>query len=399
MSVILAGNPNFYNDVPLVTDIGGKKVEAFVNHSVNQRRAFVQISPTSAISSNVIAGGDLQFKVENVLDRIMTCYLRLDYINSSGGNFICSAPVMHIGRNEIYANNGSNLLYQTTNPVATFMIDHVGMSRNEHEITASLRGTSSAYATGTITIPNGQSGSIYYSIAPNFWRALKLRPYCIDNNLLIRLRFQDSANIISSGSMTTTAAYLEFSGYYESSAQRKLMLQRAEIPKLLSYWAPQQNTETLTLAASTTYQVRLAGINGYVGQLYFAIRAIANATSPANQFSFVRPASFDILDPSSKSLTGFKTQTASDMIMLYSHQYDNLFINNTNACVYTFSQNSLQDVVRGTCNGFVEMRGSHYLQFTTDSTLVGGSYEVHVFGICNECLQIEKAELKTSRTN
>jgi hypothetical protein len=161
------------------------------------------------------------------------------------------------------------------------------MNRNEHECTAALRGTDADYATGTITIPNGQSGSIYYSIAPNFWRALKLKPYCIDNNLLVRLRFQDSANIIVSGSMT---------------------------------------------------------------------------------------------------------------LMLYSYQYDNLFINNTYACVYTISQNSLQDLGRGTCNGFVEMRGSHYLQFTTDSTLVGGSYEIYVFGICNECLQIEKAELKTSRT-
>jgi hypothetical protein len=398
MSVILAGNPNSYNDVPLVTEIGNRKVEAYVNHSVYQRRAFVQVSPTSAISSNVISGGDLQFKIENVLDKVMTCYLKVDYINSSGGNFVCSAPIMHIQRVEIYANNKSTLLYQTTNPVGTFMIDHVGMSKNEHEITASLRGTSSAYATGTITIANGQTGSIYYSIAPNFWRALKLRLYCIDNNLLVRLRFQDAANIISSGSMTTRVANLEFSGYYESSAQRKLMLQRAEMPKLLSYWAPQQHIETLTLAASTTYQVRLAGINGYVGQLYFAIRAVANATSPANQFSFARPASFDILDPSSMSITGFKTQTASDMIMLYSHQYDNLFINNTNACVYTFSQNSLQDVVKSTCNGFVEMRGSHYLQFTTDSTLVGSLYEIHVFGMGNECLQIKKAELKTSRT-
>jgi hypothetical protein len=234
-----------------------------------------------------------------------------------------------------------------------------------------------------ITIANAQTGFIYYSIAPNFWKALKLRPYSIHNNLLVRLKFQESANIISSGSMTTTAANLEFSGYYESSGQRKLMLQKAELPK---YWASQQHLETLTLAALTTYQVRLAGINGFLGQLYFAIRAIANATSPVNQFSFVRPASFDILDPSSKSITGFKTQISNDMIMLYSHQYNNLFINNTNACVYTFSQNSLQDIVRGTCNGFVEMRGSYYLQFTTDLFLIEGSFKVHIFGMCNESL-------------
>jgi hypothetical protein len=136
-----------------------------------------------------------------------------------------------------------------------------------------------------------------------------------------------------------------------------------------------------------------------IGQLYFALRLITNATSSVNQFFFVRLASFDIFDPNSKSITGFKTQTVNDMIILYSHQYDNLFINNTNACVYTFSQSSLQDIVKGICNGFVKMRGSYYLQFTTDLTLVGGSYELHVIGMCNECLQIEKAKLKTTRTN
>jgi hypothetical protein len=66
----------------------------------------------------------------------MTCYLRIDYSNSSGRNFVCSAPQV-----KIYANNGSTLLCQIINPVGTFMIDHVRMSRNEHEITASLKGT------------------------------------------------------------------------------------------------------------------------------------------------------------------------------------------------------------------------------------------------------------------
>lgn len=101
--------------------------------------------------------------------------------------------------------------------------------------------------------------------------------------------------------------------------------------------------------------------------------------------------SFDILNPNSQSLTGFKVQTESDMILMYSHQFDNEFINNNNAHVWTFNQQSGADIGRGTWNGGFEMRGDHYLQITTPFTLVGGSYEIHIIAMCNEMLSIQNA--------
>jgi hypothetical protein len=214
----------------------------------------------------------------------------------------------------------------------------------------------------------------------------------------VRIKFQESANIITSGSWTTTAVYLELSGYMEDESQRKLMLQRAEKPKVFSYYAPQRHIESLTLAASTQYQVRLSGINGWVNQLFFVLRLTSLATSVASQFVFVRPDNFDILDPQNKSLTGFKNQSNYDMIMLYSHLYDNQFINNTNACVYSFSQTPIADVKTGSFNGGVYMEGYHILQFTTSSVLSPGSYQVLIYAMCNESLVIEKANIKTSRS-
>lgn len=397
-SMILAANPNGYNDIPTVKSIGNKNVEAFTNHSINQRRALVQVTPTSSIPTNVFAGGELQFKLENQIDRIGSVYLRVDWSNQSGADFQFSAPVMHLERVEVYANNGSTLLYQTISPVSNFLIDSVCMHRQEWETTAGIRGTSDAYATGQVTISTGRTGSTYYTIAPNFFRSIKLRTYAIDGNILIRLRFQDASRIITSGTITTTSANLLLSGYYEAAEAKKHCLARAEAPKAFSYWAPQHHIEVMNLTPSQSYTVRLSGINGWVGQLLFALRPIANAISPNNQFSFARPQDFDILDPSQKSLTGFRKVSKDDMVLLYSHLYDNLFINNTNACVYSFSQNPLTDVSKGTVNGVEEMRGAHYLQFTTQSNLVAGSFEILVFALCNESLIIERAQVKTSRT-
>lgn len=398
MSQLVAGNPNAFNDIPLVKNIGSKSVEAYTNHSCPQRRVFVQVSPSTAISTNILQSAQLDFRIENPVDRIGAAYLRIDWANTSGANFVHSGPTeMWLQQIQIYANNGSTLLYQTIDPVANFLINSCLMSRNEHENTAALRGTSNAYATGVITNATGTSGSYYISLCPNFWRSTRLRPFTIDGNLLVRVKFQDPASLISSGTWTTTACYLELSGYMESETQTRLELSRAEKPKIFSYYAPQYHLETLTLAASTQYIVRMSGINGWVNQLFFVLRPIANATDPNNQFSFVRPDNFDILDPQSKSLTGFKVQTTNDMVILYSHLYDNLFINNTNACVYSFSQTPVGDVASGSWNGGFKMDGYHILQFTTGATLVGGSYQILIYGMANESIIIERANAKSSK--
>lgn len=397
MSYLIAENPNTLNDTPVVNKIGGRSVESFTNQSCPQRRGFVSVSPSTAISSNVLAGAAIEFRIENNIDRIGAAYLRVDYTNSSGANFVCSTPMLWLSSIQIFANSGSTQLYQTNDPVSNFLINNVLMSREEHETTAALRGTSATYASGTLTIPTGQSGSLYIAIAENFWRSLHLRTYTIDGNILVRLQFQPSNNIIVSGTWSTTNVLLELSGYYESAAQKKLMTQKAEVPKIFSYYSPQVTTASLTLAASSQYQIRLSGINGWVNQIYFVIRQSAYATDPANQLSFVQPSSFDILDQAGKSTTGYKSQTVADMVMMYSPLYNNVFINNTNAMVYSYSQTPQADILTGSWNGGIRCTGYHILQFTTPSTLVGGSYDVLVYGLCNESLIIENAMAKTTR--
>lgn len=397
MSLILAKNPNARNDIPLAMDIGNVRAETYGNTSVPQRRVLTQTAPSSGIASNVINGGNLEFKLENQVDRIGSAYVKVDYTNASGAAFVCSTCMMHIESIQIYANNGSTLLYQDNNSVSHFLMDATLLSRNEWENIAGLRGTDANYSTAVQTIADGAQGSFYYCLSPNFWRSIKFRSYCVDGNLLVRIRFQPGANIIQSGTFTTTSAVLLTTGYMEAEGQRKLLLSRANNLKAFGYYAPQLHKETINLTGGNTVPIRLSGISGWVNQMAFAIRPVASASSPALQFTFVRPQSFDILDPSQKSLTGFKAQTMQDMILLYSHGYDNLFINKTNACVYSFSQSPVADVASSNWHGGVEMRGDHYLQITLPTGWVAGSYEITIVAVCNESLTIDGGKATSTR--
>jgi hypothetical protein len=340
MNLQLQNYPNTFNDVPGQAKIGNQNVKTFAYKYVPQRHIIVNVNPTSAIFSNVLQGATIDYRIElGIIDRISGagCQLRVAYSNTSGANCVIAIPEKWLVNIQIYANNGFTLIYQHVNEVEQYLINSVTLSRNEHENTAAYRGTSSIYATGTLTISNGATGYLFVKIAPLFWKALHLRPYSIDGQLLIRLQFDTGAANISSGSMTTTEAILRLSGYEEPEAQKKLILSKAMLPKNFFYYNPQRYIESLSLTTSLSYTVRLSGIHGNCNQLFFVLRAAANIGSLANSFSFTRVANFEILDESNVSVVGFSPVTESDMIMQYSHQYDNVFILNTNAYVWSFS--------------------------------------------------------------
>jgi hypothetical protein len=393
--------PNAFNDIPGQVKIRQNTVETYAYKNVPQRRVLVNVNPSSAIATNILQGAQIDYRLESgVIDRIggAGVQLRVAYSNTSGANCVIAIPEAWLANVQIYSNNGFTLLYQHVNEVEQFLINSVTLSRNEHENTAAYRGTLAAYATGTLTIANNQSGYLFVNIAPLFWKSIHLRPYSVERQLLVRLTFNPAFANISSGSMTTTEAVLRVSGYEESDAQKKMILSKAMLPKNVFYYAPQRHIKTQTLAASSTYTIRLSGIHGMCNQLFFVLRAVANIGSPSNEFSFARASSFEILDESGVSQTGFTPVTESDMIMQYGHQYDNIFINNTNAHVWSFSQTPVADLKHGTSNGSFFFNGFASLRFTTSSTFTPGSYQFMCVALCNENLRVVKGNVSTTRS-
>jgi hypothetical protein len=151
------------------------------------------------------------------------------------------------------------------NEVEQYLINSVTFSRNKHENTAAYRGTSNVYATGTLIIANNQTGYLFVNIAPLFWKALHLRPYSIDGQLLIRLQFDTAVANISSYSMTTTEAILRLSGYEEPEGQKKLILSKAMLPKNFFYYSFLKSINLLALSLPIINYT----INSYNNLIYF----------------------------------------------------------------------------------------------------------------------------------
>ena len=234
-----ADTPNAMNDIPVVTSLAnGSKVQSFSNKVVNQRRAQVQVQPSSATASTItsLSGSIVDFRLENAIDRISSVWLRIKYSNTSGAACIVAVADAWLVVQQIYGANGSNLLYQSVNNVESY-ITNAFLSRDEYEGMASKRLSNSVYFAATTALADGTSGYIYIPVALPFFQATKLRPYTIDGNLLICLQFATSAPLIASGTMDIQESVILLNGFYESDMQRNKMLSEATIPKLLPFYA------------------------------------------------------------------------------------------------------------------------------------------------------------------
>lgn len=401
MSLNLGNYPNAMNDMPAQTTVGNRKIESFSNKCVPQRKVMVNVNPSTSVPANIWASGAVDFRLEEQVDRIggNGVWLRIAYSNTSGANCVLSPVQAWLKNVQVCSNNGSTLLYQQTDNTETFLINQIVMSRDEYENIASDAFRSDAnYSTANITIATGTSGYVYIPVCPLFFKSCKLRPYSINGNLLIRFQFNPASINISSGSMTCTEAALRISGYMEGEAQKKKVRANALVPKNYFYYAPQRHIENMTLAPSTTYNVRLSGITGHVNQLIFCIRSAANGALPAGQFTYDRCASYEILDQNNVSLSGHTVIHDYEMVLNYAHQYPNKFILNNNCNVHSFSQSPIGDLATGTISGYHYFDGFCGLRFTTRSTLTAGSFTVYVIALANETLSIVNANASSTRT-
>jgi hypothetical protein len=401
MSLNLGNFSNAYADMPTLSSVGGKKVEVFTNKCIHQRKCMVNCNPSTSVQANIWNSGQIDFRIEEQIDRIAGngVWLRIGYSNTSGAACVLAPVNAWLNQIQVYSNNGSTLIYQQLSNMESFVINHLVMSRDEYENLAYDAYRSDAnYTQTTISVANGESGYFYLPLCPLFWKSTHLRPYSINGNLLIRLTFNPASINISSGSLTCTEAVLRISGYMESADQKKLVLSKATLPKQFFYYSVQRHIENMTLAASSVYNIRLSGITGHVNQLVFVIRSAADSASPNAQFSFSRPASFEILDENNVSLTGFTPVSDTEMVLNYAHQYPNKFILHNNLNVHSFSQTPIGDLALGTINGVQHFNGFCSLRFTTRSTLVGGAYTVTVIALCNETLTIMNGNAYSTRT-
>jgi hypothetical protein len=367
------------------------------NVSIDQQRNQVLINPSTAAPTTMasLAGTILEFRIENALDLIKDVYLKVKLSNSSGGNFIHAIPDFWIENLQILGDNGGKILYQQPDNYLQVIADNIWRSRENHEATAiQYRGyTNNTYATTQVTVADTATPTYYINLAEQFFEVVNFRSFATVGNLLVRLHFAPSSRLITSGTCNISSIQLRCVGFQESEAQRKLVLKNAMNPQDNHFYGYRKHTVTQSLAASTSYDIRLSGINGHVAMLAFVLRRTSEISNPSTQGNVYAVASYEILDAAGKALTGHSPVDMSDMHLSYSMQFPNLFLSNYNAHIHTFCKGPVQALLTGSWNGGVEMNGFHTLRITTPAGFTPTTYEIVAYALVSQTLQQRKGSL------
>ena len=391
---------NAYNEHYVQSNYEGQKVQTFTLKTCNQRKAMAEIQPSTNVPANIFsASHTLDYRIQDPISRIHSACLRIEYINGASSATVGTISKL-LKSVQIYANNGRTLVYQQDGSMVIGHESYLIHSQEAWDNNVDAFGSSTTYSESDLVLATSMVESTYFyiPIAPLFWSALKPRMYSLSQNLLVRIRFEDDNQVSGGTTLTTPSVVLLCSGYYENQGQEDHILSNLSIPKVLPFYTVQRNIETLTLAASTQYSIRLSGIHGHCPLLCFALRLVSEISTKATQHTMYQVRQYDITDSKNKSLLGHRNYSHRDMLLEYSRQFPNLLVKNRNIHVVSFSQAPLLDLKTGSLNGAVQFDGFNHLVFTTPAGLSGGSYEVLVWAYTRELAMIEDGELTTTRT-
>lgn len=376
--------------------IGGKTVESYSHHAVKQRREVVSINASTAVPTNVLAGGQLEFRLEDQVDRLSHVDLRVNWASTATPPVV-AFPQAWIESVQIYSDNGSTLLYQSNASLENYVIDGLTQSFTENINSAGVRGTNTTYASGTLTLPTNTFGYFYIPLATQFWRATHIRPYSIQGNLIIRVKFATAALNIVSGTITTPSVDLRAVHFRESPEQKQWIISRAMNPKAIWYHAPQRHIEQITINGINPVKVRLSGLKGDAICLMVMLRAVADLSIPASQFTFQLLETYEILNAEDQSIVGYNPVRRDEAQLIYGRMFDNTFFPTVGAILHSFSQTPKHDLIRGTIGGFERFSGFHSIRITPTG-LPNGAYELFVIAMCAEAMHIVGGRVRTTRS-
>lgn len=362
----------------------------------NLKRVIVRQAPTSAVNPAFLNGGTCDVRMEKgTIDLLTHAYLQFDLTNSTGGASTIAPLQLAIERIEIYAGNGNQLL--TTIYGQELWLTNAFLSRDEWEQSASLFGSTTAYSTAGIAIADGASTVLYCPLI-HMLPSVMLHMAGLDSELIVRVVMQTSTYTILAGSnITCNSINLIMKGYSEPEdvKQKRLSVYRNSIPYIVPYVNFQRMNQTITLAASSTYSIVLSGFKGQVGAFFITLRAAA--ITAANQGTYLALSSLDVQNAAGESLTGHYRRTHSDVKLENSELLPNVFGNNKEFYLLSWSENPAHDYQSGSNSGYEYFTGFEKLSFTTTSGLAGGSYIVDIRALSYEHLTILNGKAHSSK--
>lgn len=370
-----------------------KKAES--SSIIAQHKVIVNAQPNVTVDANLLNAGLIEFRLEkgfvDILDHI---YVKMVINNNTGGSVTLAPSQLMIDRWEIYSNNGNKLIFQKYGQ--EMWCDNTYFSRNEWEVMAGFFNSNAQYSTTGLVVLNGVSRTFYIPLI-SFFTPTKLHLAGLSGQLLIRLRFNTSALTLLAGTLpTTTDCALQLRGRMEpEEIKNERVNSYMNLHHSLSFLAVQRMSQQITLAASSQYSVVLSGIRGIASTFYFSIRALP--ITATNQASYIAIADWDCQEQDGRSSVGYYRRTFADMQLDNAESFDNLFTNNVNLHMITFTNNPVQDYTRGSNHGYHCFTSFEKLSFTTPSVFTAGNYQIDIYASVHESAHIDQGVLTTSR--
>lgn len=150
-------------------------------------------------------------------------------------------------------------------------------------------------------------------------------------------------------------------------------------------------SQTLTLAASNQYDIRLTSANNMSAYLVFVIRGAPLTTSNINTFQAIDY--YELLDQDN-TVVGIKMN--QELHKMLSKQFAGDILNYKNIYCIPFCI-SVESANQGSQTGFYNFTSNEILRFYTSSTLVGGSYRVDIYSFDYNKLSVVDGSLMVSK--
>ena len=258
--VIPTATENTFIDV-----ITPQKIRKMASHRVvAQVKQVLSVAPSTSISSGLLNGGTVDFRLEQSVDCIDYLSIKISVQNATGSACTIVPSQMLIQRVDVWANNGGNLLCQFFGQ--ELFLSNIFLSTNEFLNMSGGLKLGANYQNDGVAYANGDTDLLYLHLFQPFYPT-KLMQEGLKSNLLIRVLFNTQAMNLVSGSGLPDVTNIEclITGRDQPDFINKQMLtyyRDPQIPIQLNFTNIQRMTQTLTLSPSSNYNMVLSSILG-----------------------------------------------------------------------------------------------------------------------------------------
>lgn len=304
--------------------------------------------------------------------------VRLDLFNDAktpADSFFNGVPNL-FSRIELACEGGSTLLQRWTDDDLRISTHY--FSRAQADWYAKNEGLRSFF-------PN-EERTIFLRLPWSVFEGTHLNLASLNSDLYVRLFFRGGASYDSPQYLTLKGAAVAVEWLaYPPSIQRALTARARNSTLDYRYFQNHSQKEVMTLAPSTRYSVRISSMHGLIIQVAVIVR-IAGATGSSLAVNHVRPASYELLDSSGKSILGANVLPIAHNDYIKQQQgllnatigSPNVFGNIEGTLLIPLSPDVRGCLQRGVLDGYYVSSGYDLLAFTTSSTLIAGQYEIAI---------------------